>query len=57
METVEGLRYRSDDIMRMVNPHAVRRARRKEIEEEIINSEKLKVGCCMAMQVTLTGPL
>jgi ATP-dependent RNA helicase DDX56/DBP9 len=43
MESISGLRYRADDAMRAVSRRAVRLARRKEIEEEIINSEKLKV--------------
>lgn len=43
METISGLRYRADDAMRAVSRRAVRLARRKEIEEEILNSEKLKV--------------
>ena len=43
MDTISGLRYRAEEAMRAVSRHAVRTARRKEIEEEIINSEKLKV--------------
>ena len=44
MEAIEGLRYRSNDAFRAVTKVAIREARRKEIHQEIINSEKLKVS-------------
>ncbi len=40
---VEGFRYRVSDALRSVTRHAVREARVKEIKNELLNSEKLKV--------------
>ncbi|MEQ2189374.1 hypothetical protein GOODEAATRI_024673, partial [Goodea atripinnis] len=43
MEEIEGFRYRCRDAMRAVTKQAVREARLKEIKQELLNSEKLKV--------------
>lgn len=40
---VEGFRYRMEDGLRSVTKAAVREARIKEIKNEVLNSEKLKV--------------
>ena len=44
MEEVEGFRYRSRDAWRAVTKIAVREARLKEIRQEILNDNKLKVS-------------
>ncbi|KAM7368550.1 hypothetical protein PAMP_012882 [Pampus punctatissimus] len=44
MEEIEGFRYRCRDAMRSVTKQAVKEARLKEIKQELLNSEKLKVG-------------
>lgn len=44
MKQVEGFRYRMEDGLRSVTKAAVREARIKEIKNEVVNSEKLKVG-------------
>ncbi|XP_074023830.1 probable ATP-dependent RNA helicase DDX56 [Numenius arquata] len=43
MEEIEGLRYRCRDAMRSVTKQAVKEARLREIKDELLNSEKLKV--------------
>jgi ATP-dependent RNA helicase DDX56/DBP9 len=43
LEEVEGFRYRSRDAWRAVTRIAVREARLKEIKQEVLNCEKLKV--------------
>uniref|UniRef100_A0A8V5HGL1 RNA helicase n=1 Tax=Melopsittacus undulatus TaxID=13146 RepID=A0A8V5HGL1_MELUD len=43
MEEIEGLRYRCRDAMRAVTKQAVKEARLREIKDELLNSEKLKV--------------
>lgn len=43
MKQVEGFRYRMEDGLRAVTKAAVREARVKEIKNEVLNSEKLKV--------------
>ena len=43
-ELAERLRYRCQDVIKAVTKNAVRKARKLELETEIINSEKLKVG-------------
>ncbi|XP_053944877.1 probable ATP-dependent RNA helicase DDX56 [Cuculus canorus] len=43
MEEIEGLRYRCRDAMRSVTKQAVKEARLREIKEELLNSQKLKV--------------
>lgn len=43
MKQVEGFRYRMEDGLRSVTKAAVREARIKEIKNEVVNSEKLKV--------------
>lgn len=43
MEPVERFRYRCEDALRSVTEIAIRDARIKEIKQEILNSEKLKV--------------
>lgn len=44
MEQVEGFRYRMMDGLRAVTRAAVREARIREIKNEVLNSERLKVG-------------
>ena len=41
---VEGLRYRVEGAMKTVTKGAIKRARLKELRQEIINSQKLKVS-------------
>jgi len=43
LKQVEGFRYRMEDGLRAVTKAAVREARIKEIKNEVVNSEKLKV--------------
>ncbi|XP_068891724.1 probable ATP-dependent RNA helicase DDX56 [Aphelocoma coerulescens] len=43
MEEIETLRYRCRDAMRSVTKQAVREARLRELRQELLNSEKLKV--------------
>lgn len=43
MKQVEAFRYRMEDALRSVTRSAVKEARIKELKEEIINSDKLKV--------------
>lgn len=43
LKQVEGFRYRMEDGLRSVTKAAVREARIKEIKNEVVNSEKLKV--------------
>lgn len=43
LKQVEGFRYRMEDGLRSVTKAAVREARVKEIKNEVLNSEKLKV--------------
>ncbi len=40
---IEGFRYRVEDVLRGVTRQQVKEARLKEIKEELLNSEKLKV--------------
>ena len=42
-EPVERFRYRSDDALRAVSTNAIKDARIKEIKNEILHSEQLKV--------------
>ena len=42
MTSVEGFRYRCRDAYRAVTKFSIQEARRKEIKQEMINSEKLK---------------
>lgn len=44
LEEVEGFKYRAKDAWKAVTRIAVREARLKEIKQEILNSEKLKVS-------------
>jgi len=44
LKQVEGFRYRMEDGLRSVTKAAVREARIKEIKNEVVNSEKLKVN-------------
>jgi ATP-dependent RNA helicase DDX56/DBP9 len=41
---VDGFRYRMEDALRAVTRYAVREARLKEIKQELLASDKLKVG-------------
>jgi ATP-dependent RNA helicase DDX56/DBP9 len=43
MSQVEGFRYRMEDAMRSVTKASIKEARLKEIKQEILNSEHLKV--------------
>lgn len=43
MDEVKGFEYRAADAWRSVTKIAVREARLKEIKQEILNSQKLKV--------------
>jgi hypothetical protein len=52
LEEVEGFRYRSRDAWRAVTRIAVREARLKEIRQEVLNCEKLKV--CFFMDCVLS---
>lgn len=45
---VEGFRYRMEDGLRSVTKAAVREARIKEIKNEVLNSEKLKVRALLS---------
>lgn len=47
---VEGFRYRMEDGLRSVTKAAVREARIKEIKNEVVNSEKLKVRSSFALR-------
>lgn len=47
---VDGFRYRMEDALRAVTRYAVREARVKEIKQELLASDKLKVGVlCVSM--------
>lgn len=41
---VDGFRYRMEDALRSVTRYAIREARLKEIKQELLTSDKLKVG-------------
>ena len=41
---VDGFRYRMEDALRAVTRYTIREARLKEIKQEILTSDKLKVG-------------
>lgn len=43
MKQVEAFRYRMEDALRAVTRSAVKEARVKELKQEILNSDKLKV--------------
>lgn len=43
MRQVEAFRYRMEDALRAVTKSAIREARVKELKQEILNSDKLKV--------------
>lgn len=43
MKQVEAFRYRMEDALRAVTRSAIREARVKELKQEILNSDKLKV--------------
>lgn len=50
LKQVEGFRYRMEDGLRAVTKAAVREARIKEIKNEVVNSEKLKVRISALVQ-------
>ena len=52
MKQVEGFRYRMEDGLRAVTKAAVREARIKEIKNEVVNSEKLKVRSRSSPSIT-----
>ena len=43
MKQVEGFRYRMGDALKAVTKAAIKEARQKEVKQEILNSERLKV--------------
>lgn len=47
MKQVEGFRYRMEDALRSVTRTAVKEARIKELKEEVLRSERLKVIFCV----------
>lgn len=49
LKQVEGFRYRMEDGLRSVTKAAVREARIKEIKNEVLNSEKLKVRALLSL--------
>lgn len=51
---VDGFRYRMEDALRAVTRYAVREARLKEIKQELLASDKLKVG---VLCVSLGSPI
>lgn len=48
MKQVEAFRYRMEDALRAVTRSAIREARVKELKQEILNSDKLKVRSLFA---------
>ena len=46
MKQVEAFRYRMQDALRSVTRSAIKEARIKELKNEILNSDKLKVKAC-----------
>ena len=50
---VDGFRYRMEDALRAVTRYAVREARLKEIKQELLASDKLKVGVLCASRLAL----
>jgi ATP-dependent RNA helicase DDX56/DBP9 len=54
LKQVEGFRYRMEDGLRSVTKAAVREARIKEIKNEVVNSEKLKVKHALSKYTSLT---
>lgn len=44
MDEIEGFRYRARDVLRSITSVAIKEARLKEIKNELLNSEKLKVN-------------
>lgn len=44
MKQVEAFRYRMEDALRAVTRSSIREARIKELKNEILNSDKLKVS-------------
>lgn len=61
MKQVEAFRYRMEDALRSVTKKAVREARVKELKNEILNSDKLKVRAslndCVRSTVSILGTL
>ena len=48
MKQVEAFRYRMEDALRSVTKVAVKEARVKELKQELLNSDKLKVRLCFS---------
>ena len=48
---VDGFRYRMEDALRAVTRYAIREARLKEIKQELLTSDKLKVGVLCATRL------
>jgi len=49
LDRVAGFRYRVEDVLQRITHNRVKEARLKEIKDEILNSEKLKVCvCCLS---------
>ena len=44
MDEIEGFRYRARDVLRSITSVAIKEARLKEIKNELLNSQKLKVS-------------
>jgi ATP-dependent RNA helicase DDX56/DBP9 len=44
MDEIEGFRYRARDVLRSITSVAIKEARLKEIKNELLNSQKLKVN-------------
>jgi len=53
MKQVEAFRYRMEDALRAVTRNAIKEARVKELKTEILNSDKLKVGCSLPLTARL----
>lgn len=53
MKQVEAFRYRMEDALRSVTRSAIREARIKELKNEILNSDKLKVSSATARSLSL----
>jgi len=49
---VDGFRYRTEDALRAVTASTIKEARIRELKQEILTSNKLKVSLCVALQGT-----
>lgn len=55
MKQVEAFRYRMEDALRAVTRSAIKEARVKELKQEILNSDKLKVSIFFFILWVLSG--